>query len=57
MNHATEEDGKKIYDFFSRIQRNISSHQKRLSRNIKKGNVILEDGVVIVYGKYQRKQR
>ena len=58
MNHATEEDGKKIYEAF-REYKEIFPHIRKdyLERNIKKGNVILEDGVVIVYGKYQRKQR
>jgi|TARA_Y100000592_G_scaffold69932_1_gene108794 GNAT superfamily N-acetyltransferase len=58
MNHATIEQSKEIYDFFLK-NRDIFPHIRKdyLERNLTKGNVIYEDGVIVVYGHYQRKQR
>ncbi len=58
MNLATLDDLKDVMKLFQK-HKDIFPHirQDYVKREIEKGNVIYQDGVVIIYGIYQRKQK
>ena len=59
MNIAKIEDLSVIESIFAPYKKTYFPHirQDYLKRNIAAGNVVLEDGVVIVFGVYKRKQK
>jgi len=56
---ATISDLSTIQSIFSLYKKNYFPHirQDYLNRKLKNNNIILEDGVVIVFGVYKRKQK
>lgn len=59
MNHANIEDYDTIYNMFKLYRKDHFPHIRKdyIEGSLKKKRVILEDDVVIVYLKYQKRQR
>jgi len=59
MRHATENDFEEVKSIIKPYTKTYFSHIRMdyIQRNIKANKVILQDGVVIIYGIYKRKQK